>query len=154
MVKNSSQTYGEHMLKARSMTDTMEVGEISEYANKRVLETIEEAMNLQNEAGKYYKKYYIWHIYKKDPYAPNTLHIYPQNRLTRPSPHQESNHALWSVTGMNELKHEWSVMDRGMREFVKQNPNKFHQDTVKSAHDFSKGKLETLSDYLVDGKVI
>jgi hypothetical protein len=154
VVKGSKQTYGEHMQKAREMTDRMEIGEVQPYVEKRVLECIEEAVNLQSEAGKFYPKYYIWHIYTKDPYANNTLHIYPQNRLTRPSPHQYPNSALWSVTNMNEIKHEWSVMDAGMRKYVKANPNMFHQDTVRSVKDFSNDKLEVLSDYLVDGKIM
>lgn len=154
MVKGSDKTYGALMEEARNKTDRQEVGDVSEYVNKRVLEAIEEAVQKQAEAGKFYPKYYIWHRYRKEPYANNTLHIYPQNRITRPSPYQDPNHALWSVTNMNEVKHEWSVMDQGMRDYVKANPNTFHQDTVKQAHDYSNDKIEKLEDYVVGGKVI
>jgi len=142
------------MNEARKQTTAMEVGEVSEYVGKKVIELIEEAIQMQADEGKFYTIYYIWHRYRKDPYANNTIHIYPMNRMTRPSPYQDPNHALWSVRNMNEVKLEWSVMDQGMRDYVKANPNEFHNDTVKSAHDYSADKLESIDDYIVDGNII
>lgn len=141
------------MQEAREKTDSFEMGELQPYIEKRIKDTIEEAVQKQAEAGKHYPKYYVWLRFRKEPYANNALHIYPQCRITRPSPYQDPNHALWSITNMNDVKNEWSVMDRGMRDYVLKNQNQFDPHTVRQAIDYQKDKLEKREDYLVDGKI-
>jgi hypothetical protein len=153
MVRGSDKTYGEHMLKAREQTDRFEMGELQPYIEERVKNIIEKAVQKQAEAGKFYPKYYVWLRFRKEPYTSNAIHIYPQCRITRPSPYQDPNHSLWMVEHMNKITPQWSVMDRGMREYVLKNPNQFDKHTVQQAIDYKKDRLEKIEDYLVDGKI-
>lgn len=154
MVKNSNKTYGELMLEARSKTDRQEVGETLQVLLKHLENLIDEAVNLQAEKGKFYKKYYIWIRFRKEPYANNALHIYPQCRLTRPSPYQDEDHILWSVTNMNEIKYEWNVMSEEMTAFVLANKPKFHEQTVAMAKSYKEDKIDKIEDYMIGDKVI
>lgn len=142
------------MEEARNKTDRQEVGETLEALLIHLKDMIEEAVQLQAEKGKYYKQYYIWVRFRKEPYANNALHIYPQCRITRPSPYQDEDHILWSVTNMNEVKFEWNVMSKEMTGFVLANKPMFHEQTVQNAQKYTADKIEKLEDYVVDGKII
>ena len=142
------------MVEAREQTDNFEMGELQPHIEKKLKEIIEEAVQKQAEVGKHYNKYYIWIRFRKDPYANNSLHIYPQCRKTRPSPYQDPNHSLWSVTQMNKITPEWSVMDAGMRQYVLANKSLYNDQTVAMALDYQNDKLEKIEDYLVDGKIL
>lgn len=153
MVKCSDKTYGQLMLEASQLTERQEVGETNEALMKQLKGIIEEAVNLQAEKGKFYKQYYIWIRFRKEPYTANALHLYPMCRLTRPSPYQDKDHILWSVTNMNEVKFEWNVMSDELTNYVLANKPMFHDHTVAMAKAYKEDKLEKLDDYLVDGKI-
>lgn len=157
MVVNSDKTYGEHMEKARTITDRQEVGETLEALLKQLKSMIEESVNQQAEIcmkkGFNLPKYYIWYRFRKEPYANNTIHIYPMHRTTRPSPYQDKDHILWSVTNLNEVKYEWNVMSDEVTNYVLANKPKFHDQTVQMAQAYKQDKLEKLSDYIVGGAI-
>jgi hypothetical protein len=153
-VKNSDKTYGELMIEAKKKNDHQEIGDVSGYLCHRFKERIDEWVNLQSEKGKFYKKYYIWVRLRKEPYAPNAIHILPQLRLTRPSPYQDTCHILWSVTDMNRVDFEWNVMDASHRKYVLDNKTMFHEQTVGMAQAYKKDKLEKIDDYLVGDQIL
>ena len=153
MVRNSDKTYGQLMQEAASKTDFQEVGETMEGLQDRLMKVIEEAVNGNYEKG-IRGKYYIHIWVRKEPYANNTLHIFPQCRRTRPSPYQADDHFLWSVTGGNHVKYEWSIPNKQILGHILANPLDYDADYVNSLRRYTKDKIENISDYLVDGKVI
>jgi|GEM_PF-1468269 len=153
MVKNSTKTYGELMLIARDKTDKQEVGETSEALMNDFKKIIEQAVQGNYDKG-IKGKYYIHIWVTKEPYAQNTLHIYPQCRRTRPSPYQGNDHYLWSVEDGGIVNFEWCIPKKEVLTYILKNPNEFDRDYVAMLQKFTKDKLEKLEDYVVDGKVI
>ena len=153
MVKNSTKTYGELMLIARDKTDKQEVGETSEALMNDFKKIIEQAVQGNYDKG-IKGKYYIHIWVTKEPYAQNTLHIYPQCRRTRPSPYQGNDHYLWSVEDVGIVNFEWCIPKKEVLTYILKNPNEFDRDYVAMLQKFTKDKLEKLEDYVVDGKVI
>ena len=144
-------TYGELMLEARSKTDHQEIGETNAELMKRFQAIIEDAVNLNYEKG-IRGKYYI-HIWcNKEPYAVNTLHIYPQCRRTRPSPYQAHDHYLWSVEDGGKITFEWCIPNKETLNHILSNPNQFDKDYVRMLKKYCKDTLEKESDYLVNLK--
>lgn len=158
MVRNSDKTYGQLMQQAREITERQEVGETLQALNTHFKKYIDEWVQQQAEVcmkkGFKLPKYYIWVRLRGEPYANNATHIYPMLRVTRPSPHQDPEHILWSVTNLNEVKFEWNKMSAGMTNYVLANPDKFHEQTVGIAKSIKDDKLEKTDDYLVNGKLI
>ena len=124
MVKNSTKTYGELMLIARDKTDKQEVGETSEALMNDFKKIIEQAVQGNYDKG-IKGKYYIHIWVTKEPYAQNTLHIYPQCRRTRPSPYQGNDHYLWSVEDGGIVNFEWCIPKKEVLTYILKNPNKF-----------------------------
>lgn len=166
MVRGSDKTYGQLILEAQSLMDTgQQVGETVEPIMKQLDGIIHQVMELQYQKCKQKNfklpKYYIHIFIVKDPQAyhgmgaPNVLRIrQPQVRVTRPSPYQEEDHYLWSVTDYFYPKYEWSIPGKADREYILANPNKFDPQLVRNMIAYKDDKLEKLEDYLVEGKII
>jgi len=153
VVKNSDKTYGEHMQKARTVTDRQEVGETLEAVLERFRTIIEEIVQKEYERGTR-GKYYIHIRIRHEPYAANALHIYPQSRRTRPSPYQDEEHFLWSVEDGGKVTPEWNIPTRGKVKYILSHPERFDKDYVAQLRKYVGDRLERIEDYMVDGKAI
>lgn len=152
MVKGSTKTYGELMLEARSYTDRQDIGETNEAVMKRFQDIIEDAVQKNYEKG-VTGKYYIHIWVQKEPYANNTLHIYPQCRRTRPSPYQGNDHYLWSVEDGGKVTFEWCIPRKEVVQFILKHPHQFDKNYVTMIKKYCADKMEKLSDYMVDNKI-
>lgn len=152
MVKNSDKTYGQLMLEAASKTDKQEIGETVEPLMQKFKSIIEEAVQKNYENG-VKGKYYIHIWLNKEPYANNTLHIYPQCRRTRPSPYQGHDHYLWSVSDGGLVNFEWCIPKKETLNYILKNPNQFDKNYVAMLRRYCADKLEKLDDYLVGNKI-
>jgi len=153
MVKNSDKSYGSLMLEARSKTDRQEVGETVGPLMERFKLIIEESVQKNYEKG-VKGRYYIHIWLQKEPYAQNSLHIYPQCRRTRPSPYQGNDHYLWSVEDGGVVKFEWCIPKQEVLNYILKHPNEFDANYVTMLKKYCQDKLEKIEDYLVDGKVV
>jgi len=153
MVKNSTKTYGEFMLEARAKNDRQEVGETVGPLMSRFNEIIEDAVQKNCEKG-VRGKYYIHIWIQKEPYAQNSLHIYPQCRRTRPSPYQGNDHYLWSVEDGGRVTFEWCIPKKEVVNYILKNPNEFDVDYVRMLRKYCSDKLENIEDYLVKDKIL
>jgi len=152
MVQNSTKTYGELMLEARAMTAASEIGEIQPEIERRFKDIIEYAVQANHDKG-VRGKYYIHIILRKEPYANNALHIYPQCRRTRPSPYQNEDHFLWSVDGA-KVTPEWNIPSQEVVGYILANPNKFDPTFVAMLRKYCSDKIEVLDDYVFNGKIV
>lgn len=141
------------MLEARAKRDKQEVGETLEALMSQFKGIIEEAVQKNWEKG-VRGKYYIHIWINKEPYATNTLHIYPQCRRTRPSPYQGHDHYLWSVEDGGKVMFEWCIPKKEVLTYILKNPNEFNAQYVGMLRKFTEDKIEKIDDYLVDGKVM
>lgn len=153
MVKGSDKTYGELMLEARAKTDRQEVGETSEALMSQFKDIIEDAVQKNYEKGTK-GKYYIHIWIQKEPYAQNSLHIYPQCRRTRPSPYQGHDHYLWSVEDGGKVTFEWCIPKKEILTYILNNPHEFDSEYVRMLRKYSLDRLEKIEDYIVGDKVI
>ena len=164
MVKNSTQTYGQLILEAQTKTDRQDVGETLEPILKQLKGIIEECVQLQAEAcnkgGFYLPKYYIHIFIVKDPQAyhgqeaPNVLRIRkPHCRVTRPSPYQDEDHYLWSVTNYDHIKFEWCIPSHEVMQYILKNPNQFDVNYVRMLRQYASDKIDRIEDYMIDGKI-
>ncbi len=152
MVKGSTKTYGELMLEARSITERQDIGETNEAVMQRFKHIIEDAVQKNYEKG-VTGKYYIHIWVQKEPYANNTLHIYPQCRRTRPSPYQGHDHYLWSIEDGGKVTFEWCIPKKEVVQFIMKHPHQFHKDYVTMLKKYCADKIEKLTDYIVDNKI-
>ena len=152
------------MNQAALMTDRQEVGETLEPVMEQLKGIVEGVVQQQYEQcmkkGFDLPKYYIHIFIIKDPMASRGLDIQnvlkirsPHVRITRPSPYQDQDHYLWSVTNYSQIKFEWCIPTKEVMNYILANPNKFDKSYVKMLRDFSKDKIEKLEDYVIDGKV-
>lgn len=153
MVKNSTKTYGELMQEAASKTDYQEVGETTPAVMDKFKSIIEEAVQKNYENG-IKGKYYIHIWVTKEPYAQNTLHIYPQCRRTRPSPYQGNDHYLWSVEEGGKVTFEWCIPKKEVLTYILKNPREFDVNYVRMLRKYALDKLEKISDYMVNEKIV
>lgn len=154
------------MLEAASMTDErMEVGDMLPELMAKLKEAIEECVQKQyemcEEKGFTLPKYYIHIFITKEEHAakiygaPNVIRIRkPHCRITRPSPYQEDDHYLWSVTNMNEIKFEWCIPKKEVIGYILANPHEFDAEYVKMLKMYTEDKLDKIEDYMIDGKVV
>ena len=153
MVKNSDKTYGQLLLEARSMTNPMEIGEITPEVMAQFDRIIEEAVQGNYDKG-VRGRYYIHITVQKVPYAQNALHIFPMCRRTRPSPYQGNDHYLWSVEDGGKITFEWCVPKKEVLAYILANPHEFDVNYVAMLRKYCQDKLETVDDYIVNGKVV
>lgn len=153
MMEKRDKTYGQLMHEARSLTDRQEVGETVGPIMDRFKLIIEDAVQKNYENG-IRGKYYIHIWLQKEPYANNSLHIYPQCRRTRPSPYQGSDHYLWSVEDEGLVKFEWCIPKKEVLQYILANPHEFDEAYVGMLKSYCQDKLERIEDYLVEGNII
>jgi len=140
------------MLEARAKNDRQEVGETLEPLMDKFKLIIEEAVQGNYDKG-IRGDYYIHIWVTKEPYAQNSLHIYPQCRRTRPSPYQGNDHYLWSVKDGGKVNFEWCIPKKEVLTYVLKHPNEFDPKYVAMLRRYTADKLEKIEDYLVDGKI-
>jgi len=126
--------------------DKQEVGETLEGVMDRFKTIIEDAVQKNYEKG-VSGRYYIHIWIQKEPYANNTLHIYPHCRRTRPSPYQGYDHYLWSVDDGGVVNFQWCIPKREILSYVLSNPNDFDVEYVRQLRAYTKGNIEKLDDY-------
>ena len=153
MVRNSSKSYGALMIEAREKTDSQQIGETSNALMGKFKEIIDESVQKNYEKG-VTGKYYIHIWVTKEPYAQNSLHIYPQCRRTRPSPYQGNDHYLWSVQEGGLVNFEWCIPKKEVLAYILNNPNKFEKNYVTMLRKYCADKLEKIEDYIVKDKII
>lgn len=153
MVQGSEKTYGALMLEAAQKTDKQEVGETLEPVLTRFKTIIDNAVQKNYEKG-IKGRYYIHIWVNKEPYANNTLHIFPQCRRTRPSPYQGHDHFLWSVDDGGKVNFEWCIPKKEALNYILSNPNEFDKDYVRMLRRFVSDKIENISDYIYKGEII
>lgn len=153
MVKGSDKTYGQLMLEAAKLTDYQQVGETVEPIMDKFKSIIEDAVQKNYDKG-VRGKYYIHIWVNKEPYANNTLHIYPQCRRTRPSPYQGNDHYLWSVQDGGLVKFEWCIPKKETLNYILAHPNEFDAAYVNMLRRYCADKIEKLDDYVFQDKVI
>lgn len=153
MVKGSDKTYGELMLQAAAYTDKQDIGETNEAVMQRFKDIIDEAVQANYDKG-VTGKYYIHIWVQKEPYANNTLHIYPQCRRTRPSPYQGADHYLWSVEDGGKVTFEWCIPKKETLAYILKNPGQFDINYVIMLRKYCEDKMEKESDYLVGDKIL
>lgn len=153
MVKNSDKTYGQLMLEAAAKTDYQEVGETVSSVMTQFKSIIEDSVQKNYEKG-VTGKYYIHIWVQKEPYANNTLRIYPQCRRTRPSPYQGHDHYLWSVDDGGIVKFEWCIPNKETLAYILSHASEFDIKYVAMLRNYCEDKIEKLEDYLVEGKVV
>lgn len=165
MVKDSNKTYGQLLLAAQKLTDIhQEVGDTVAPIMRQLKEIIEQIVQMQFEAcekgGFDLPKYYIHIFIVKDPMAsqgmgaPNVLRIRkPHVRKTRPSPYQEEDHYLWSVTHYDKITFEWCIPSKEVMTYILANPNEFDINYVKMLRKFASDKIDRIEDYMIDGKI-
>lgn len=153
------------MQEAAALTDDrMEVGDILPDLMTKLKNAVEDAVQKQydecNEKGFTLDKYYIHIFITKEEHAakiygaPNVLRIRkPHCRVTRPSPYQEEDHYLWSVTNMNEIKFEWCIPKKEVIGYILKNPHEFDPNYVKMLQMYTNDKLDKIEDYMIDGKI-
>lgn len=164
MLDNTDKSYAQLLADAASMTDKTEVGDIHPQLMQKLKETLEECVQKQAEVC-YEKdiklpKYYIHIFITKEEHAakvygaPNVIRIRkPHCRITRPSPYQDEDHYLWSVTNLNEVKFEWCIPKKEVVQYILKHPYEFDVSYVRMLKQYTNDKLEKLDDYLVDGKI-
>lgn len=165
-MKESSKTYGQLILDAQKMIDsTQEVGETVEPIMRQLNDIIEQVVQMQYEAclknNFHLPKYYIHIFIIKDPLASQGMGVHnvlrirkPHVRVTRPSPYQEEDHYLWSVTNYDNVKFEWCIPSKEIVQYILNHPNEFDVNYVRMLRQYCLDKLESLSDYLVGDKII
>lgn len=157
--------YDELMLKAAYQSDQMEVGDIHPQLMQKLKEAIEDCVQKQYEECQEkdftLPKYYIHIFITKEEHAakvygaPNVLRIRkPHCRVTRPSPYQDEDHYLWSVTNMNQVNFEWCIPKKEVVQYILKHPQEFDVSYVTMLKKYTEDKLEKLDDYLVNGKIL
>ncbi len=162
---NTDKSYAQLMQEASALSDpSMEVGDIlPDLMNKlktAIDECVQKQYDLCNEKSFTLPKYYIHIFITKEEHAakiygaPNVLRIRkPHCRITRPSPYQEEDHYLWSVTNMNEIKFEWCIPKKEVIGYILKHPEEFDANYVKMLQMYVDDKLDKIEDYMIDGAI-
>ena len=165
MVKGSDRTYGQLLLDSQKLvSDGQSVGDTVAPMMQQLNNVIEQVVQMQYEQCQklnfHLPKYYIHIFIVKDPLASqgmgvnNILRIRkPHVRLTRPSPYQEEDHYLWSVTNYDKIKFEWCIPTEEIVVYILANPHEFDKSYVQMLRDFCNDKIDKIEDYVIDGKI-
>jgi hypothetical protein len=139
------------------MIGSPEVGEILKAAMPKIKKYLDDVVQQQYDMcmkkGFNLKKYYIWILYYKNNHT-NKLVLRPAIcRVTRPSPYQDEDMFLWSVTDYDKVKFEYAIPKAETLNYILANPEKFDRDYVAMLRRYVGDKLEKLDDYVVQGKI-
>lgn len=134
-----------------------EVGEIMQACMPKLKGHIDDIVQWQYDKcikeGFHLPKYYIWFLYYKN--HKGQLVFRPAIcRVTRPSPYQDEDMFLLSVTDYDKVKFEWAIPKKETLNYILANPDKFDKDYVKGLRDYVEDKVEKASDYVVDGQLV
>jgi len=139
------------------ITDAPEVGEIVQANMPRLNDYISDIARQQYEVcmdkGFKLPKYYIWILYYKSKKSGELVFRIPICRSTRPSPYQDEDMILWSVTNYDKIKCEYSIPKKQTIKYILANPDMFEKSHVEMLRKYVQDKLETLDDYLVGDKI-
>jgi hypothetical protein len=142
----------------RSPTDTPEVGEILKAALPKFKSHLESIVQQQYEKcmekGFDLPKYYIWILYYKSEKEGKLVFRPAICRITRPSPYQDEDMMLWSLTNYNEIKFEYAIPKKETLTYILSNPDKFEKNHVEMLRKYVQDKIEKTEDYLVEGKIV
>lgn len=164
-MKNTDKTYGQLLLDSQKLiNDGQEIGDTVGPMMQQLQNIIEQVVQMQYEqckkSGFDLPKYYIHIFIVKDPLASqgmgvnNILRIRkPHVRKTRPSPYQDEDHYLWSVTNYERIKFEWCIPTKEIMGYILSNPHEFDRSYVKMLQDFCNDKIEKIEDYIIDDKI-
>jgi hypothetical protein len=87
--------------------------------------------------------------------AHNVLRIRrPHCRVSRPSPYQDEDHYLWSVTNYSNIRFEWCIPQKSVMKYILNNPNQFDPSYVSMLRKLANDKFEKLEDYVINEKVV
>ena len=140
------------------MFSTPEVGEILQAALPKFKAHIESIVQQQYDMcmkkGFDLKKYYIWILYYKNNHT-NKLVFRPAIcRVTRPSPYQDEDMFLWSVTDYDHVKFEYAIPKKETLNYILANPDKFDKEHVKMLQRYCNDKIDKIEDYIIQGKIV
>lgn len=129
--------------------DGVEVGQMLEYANRRIVHVINNIVQMnydQGTRGKYYIHFWFQPIEER--YSPNF-----QCRRTRPSPYQTEDHYLWRVEDGGKVIFEWCIPKKETLSYILKHPHEFDSDYVRMLMDYMRDKLDRIEDYAVNGQL-
>ena len=139
------------------MFDTPEVGEILQAAMPKIKNYLDQCVQEQYEMcmkkGFDLRKYYIWILYYKNNTSGKLVLRPAIIRVTRPSPYQDEDMLLWSVTNYDKVKFEYAIPKKETLNYILANPDKFDRAHVKMLRDYCSDKLERIEDYSINGKI-
>ncbi len=128
------------------MYSSPEVGEILQAAMPKFKAHIDSIVQQQYEMcmkkGFDLKKYYIWILYYKNNHT-NKLVFRPAIcRVTRPSPYQDEDMFLWSVTDYDHIKFEYAIPKAETLNYILANPDQFDKEYVKMLRKYVGQELK------------
>jgi hypothetical protein len=139
------------------MFDTPEVGEILQAAMPKLKahfnDICQQQYDMCMKKGFHLKKYYIWILYYKNNHTGKLVLRPAICRSTRPSPYQDEDMLLWSVTNYDHIKFEWAIPKKETLNYILANPDKFDKDHVKMLRDYCNDKIDRIEHYSSNGKV-
>lgn len=140
------------------MINSPEVGEILKAALPKFKSHLEEIANQQYEKcmekGFDLPKYYIWILYYKNNHTEKLVFRPAICRVTRPSPYQDEDMFVWSVTNYTNIKFEYGIPKKETLAYILANPDKFEKSHVKMLTDYVNDKIEKAEDYVVNGELV
>lgn len=140
------------------MFDTPEVGEIIRDFMPVLKSYLDDIVQQQYDAcikgGFHLPKYYIWILYYKNNHTQKLVFRPAICRVTRPSPYQDEDMLLWSVTDYDHVKFEWAIPKKDKLKYILENPDKFDKAHVKMLRDYVEDRIEKPADYVVKDKPI
>jgi hypothetical protein len=138
--------------------DMPEVGEILQAALPKFKAHIESIAQQQyekcQEKGFDLPKYYIWILYYKSNESGKLVFRPAICRVTRPSPYQDEDMFLWSVTNYNKPKFEYAIPKASTLKYFLENPDKCEKNHLEMLKKYVQDNLEKVEDYLVDGRIV
>ncbi len=139
------------------MFDSPEVGEVLEHVLTRLKNQIDDVVQQQYDVcmkkGFELKKYYIWYLYYKNPKG-QLVFRYPICRVTRPSPYQDEDMILFSVTNYDNVQFEYCIPKKEHFNYIMAHPHEFDKDYVIMLRNYRDDKLEKAEDYVFKGQLV
>lgn len=99
-------------------------------------------------------KYYIWLLYYKNNHTGKLVFRPAICRVTRPSPYQDEDMILWSVTNYDHVQFEYAIPKKETLNYILANPGMYDKEHVNMLRKYCNDTLEKPEDYMVGNKVI
>jgi hypothetical protein len=120
---------------------------------RRMKDVIEELAQKEYDKG-IRGRYYIHSWVRQHPEEKNEFIRFTQCRLSRPSPYQDYDHALWLIDENQICHFEWSIPNKQELRYMLANPERYDPSSIKMLRRYCEDKLEKIEDYLVNDKLI